>query len=853
LTGDSILHYRILEKIGVGGMGLVYKALDTRLDRLVAIKTLPPVHEQKHRRQFTWEARAAAKLRHPNIVVVHDVASDQDADFLVMEYVPGQPLSEILRRGAVPPAETLRYAKEIASALEAAHNAGIVHRDLKPSNILVTPEGATKIIDFGLARLQQQDAGIQTARRAISGTCGYMSPEQSQGEGATAQSDIFSFGAVLYEMATGQRAFSGSSAASVLAAVLRDEPERAPLKNRGLPVELEKIVERCLRKDPKRRYQHMGDVRLALEDMEQVSPRSIRLLAGGARRFLVAGGLASLFLLAVWLAVGSRGEPKMNSMPIPLTSFPGVETGAAWSPDGRQVAFSWNGEKQDNEHIYIVQPGSSSILRLTPDSGADRSPAWSPDGRWIAYAHSSSDRSEYSLRMVSSLGGPARTLLSSATPLSSQTWTPDGKTLLISIVPEPNQPSVVWAVSVETGKHFQITWPPVGIPGDLAPAVSPDGKILAFCRKTAWRTAELCLLNLDTGFKPAGTPRRVTDLGYVAAPAWTPDGNRILFEAHREGAGIWQVDRNGQRLRPVFGAPNSASSPAVAKRAGGHTSLIFTNSTDRLSILRYSTESGPGGQPVELAASTRSQLYPQYSHDGTKLAFSSTRTGFEEIWVGNADGTHAQQLTDLRHQLTEVGQWSPNDETITFVSQDRGSRQIYAIRSSGGPTVALTNEDGVQRGTGWSHDGSLYFYDVIRSGRREIWRVASHGGRPERIVDNGRNGFESPEGVFYYWRVDPVRGGALIRRAPHGEQEVPLHPPPCDECWMAPAPHGLYYTMAEISDVWFCDLGTGRSVRVFKHPARGFNQFTVSPDGRWFASGFADTHSVDLMIMENFH
>jgi serine/threonine protein kinase len=188
---ETVLHYRILDRIGEGGMGVVYKALDTRLERTVAIKTLPAVSDPNRRRQFVWEARAAAGLRHANIVVVHDIASDRGMDFIVMEYIPGGPLSDTLARGRLTAGCAVRYAREIASALEAAHTAGIVHRDLKPSNLLLAPEGSIKLVDFGLARLQQQDTESQNATPAVAGTCGYMSPEQAQGMPATPQSDIF--------------------------------------------------------------------------------------------------------------------------------------------------------------------------------------------------------------------------------------------------------------------------------------------------------------------------------------------------------------------------------------------------------------------------------------------------------------------------------------------------------------------------------------------------------------------------------------------------------------------------------------------------------------------------------------
>jgi Tol biopolymer transport system component len=421
-------------------------------------------------------------------------------------------------------------------------------------------------------------------------------------------------------------------------------------------------------------------------------------------------------------------------------------------------------------------------------------------------------------------------------------------------VPGPNRPAEVWAVFVETGKHRQLTWPPASIAGDLRPAVSPDGRTLAFCRATAWRTAELFLLDLRPDLSPAGTPRRVTNLGYVAYPAWTPDGNRIVFEAHHEGIGIWQVDRSGKRVRPVFGAPDTASNPAIAKRPDGHTSLIFTNSVAEESIWRYSTERVPGGPPVQLVASSQTENYPRYSNDGKKLAFSSTRTGYEEIWVANADGSQPVQLTELRHQLTEVGHWSPADDVIAFVSQDRAHRQIYVVNSSGGPAVQITNEDGISLGSGWSRDGSAYYYNSSRSGRSEVWRVSRGGGRPERLtVNSGRNGFESPQGVFYYWHQDPGQAAALMRRGSNGDQVIPLVPPGNPWCVTVRAAEGFYYKAAGTDDIYLYDESTGRSVRALSHPARPFNQFTISPDGRWFASDFSGSKAADLMIMENFN
>ena len=852
---ETVLHYRILEKIGEGGMGVVYKALDTRLDRPVAIKTLPAINDPNRSRQFMWEARAAAGLRHPSIVVVHDIVSDRGMDFIVMEYIPGGPLSAALGVGRLPTGRVLHYAREIASALEAAHAAGIIHRDLKPSNILVTPEGSIKLVDFGLARLHQAEMESHAEAPLAAGTCGYMSPEQARGQPATPQSDIFSFGAVVYEMVTGKRAFDGNSATAVMAAVFRDEPPAVRSLARDCPPTLGRIVEQCLRKDPRRRFQHMGDVRLALEEVTLPGRAARRVLAAGSRAALVSASLVPLLVLTAWFLYSRYSEPIVNSTPIPLTSDPGIETAAAWSPDGSRVAFNWDGEQGDNQDIYVVQPGSSERLRLTTDPGIDDRPAWSPDGRWIAYTHIAKDGSRYSVNLVSPLGGSPRTVLTSANPLNVSNWTPNGRAVLVDMATAPHQPRAVWAIFLGT--------PPSAGSYHGRPQVSLGTWRLPYrqtvrhwpsVRKTAWRTAELYLQDLTPELSPAGTARRVTDLGYVARPAWTPDGGRIVFEAHRDGVGIWQVDRTGKHVRPVFGAPDSASLPALGKRPGGQTSLAFTNTLGRSSIWRYSTAGGPGGAAVELAASSRSETNPRFSDDGKRLVFSSTRSGYHEIWVANADGSQPLQLTDLHHQLSEAGHWSPDGDRIAFVSQDRGARQIYWVGSTGGPAVPMTQEAGVENGSGWTRDASGYYYDSLRSGHREVWKAPRRGGGSERMTAGAAHGgFESRRGIFFYWREDSGQTVTLMRRTPNGDVEVALSPKACALCGTAPSAEGFYYVAADTNDVYRWAESTGRTVRVFKPPRNRFMQFTVSPDGRWLAYGFAGPPSVDLMIMEDFH
>jgi serine/threonine protein kinase len=280
LAGQTISHYRVVEKLGAGGMGVVWKARDTRLDRFVALKVLPAAKtsDPERKRRFVQEAKTASALNHPNIITIYEIdqagPEGDAADFIAMEFVPGKALAQLIPRKGLRLNETLNYAIEVADALAAAHAASIVHRDLKPGNIMVNENGSVKVLDFGLAKLTEQGGASEfartetmgqahkTAEGMIVGTFSYMSPEQAEGKKVDARTDIFSFGAVLYEMITGRRAFGGDSMVSILSAIVRGEPKPAAEIVQGLPRDLDKIVMRCLRKDPNQRYQHAGDLRI---------------------------------------------------------------------------------------------------------------------------------------------------------------------------------------------------------------------------------------------------------------------------------------------------------------------------------------------------------------------------------------------------------------------------------------------------------------------------------------------------------------------------------------------------------------------------------------------------------------
>jgi len=340
--------------------------------------------------------------------------------------------------------EALKYAVQIADALAQAHAAGIIHRDLKPSNIMMAENGLVKVLDFGLAKLTETATGEfgetatiraeedpRTEEGTIVGTVAYMSPEQAEGKKVDARSDIFSFGSLLYEMITGPRAFQGQTKVSTLSAILHQEPKPASEIADEAPHELQKIIARCLRKNPDRRFQHMADLKVALEELKEESE------SGSAVAPIAVAGVA------VWVLARSERTPEAALVPVPLTSYPGDEWAPSFSPDGNQVAFAWNGPSQDNYDIYVKLVGTGPPVRLTSDPADDLSPAWSPDGRFIAFLRMlSNERS--AVFLIPAIGGPERKVAE----VNSQAWFPDSK-WLATIDQPPGKPSAVFLVSVE--------------------------------------------------------------------------------------------------------------------------------------------------------------------------------------------------------------------------------------------------------------------------------------------------------------------------------------------------------------------------------------------------------------------
>jgi len=877
-SGTRLGPYEILAPIGAGGMGEVYRAKDPRLNREVAIKVLPAdcLTDEGRRRRFVQEAQAASALNHPHIVTIHEIEAAEGRDFMVMEYVPGQSLDALIPRQGMRLNEILRIAIPVADALATAHARGIIHRDLKPANVIVGTEGAVKVVDFGLAKLVGGD-GVpdeETITRVaeaglsgpgiIAGTASYMSPEQATGGKVDARSDIFSFGTLLYEMVTGTRAFPGASTADRLSAVIGAHPKPLTSIAARVPNDLEKLIMRCLRKDPERRFQHIDDVRVALVELKEESESglpSASTTAGLAsrKRLLWVSAVAMVVALAAisaWLLRrnGPPQEPAQTS--VPLTTFTGREAMPTWSPDGKQVAFVWNGESQDNADIYVKLIGSGPPLRLTTDPAADYSPAWSPNGDTIAFLRQGAEKDE--LRLVPALGGPERTLADiplargDTTGWTSPyvTWSPDGAWIVFC----PGDVFGVVALSIRTGERHTVTVPPKGW-HDSGVALSPDGRALAFVRGTN-AESHLYVLALSHDLKSAGEPRRLPSrpgANFISSPAWTADGREIIFSSIEAAVrkGLWRLAESGTREpeRVAFVGDNS-DSPAIARQG---RRLAYTVATFDSNLWRVTLTGGlPTGQPTRLIASTMADTNPQYSPDGKKVAFASTRSGSMEIWTSDADGTNAVQVSSFgSHSGTP--RWSADSRRIVFDSNTGGRFQIYVVDASGGVPRRLTDTPNNEATPSFSRDGRRIYFSSLRTGRWEVWSMADDGGQPVQVTQTG--GFaplESADGqMLYYQKLQdvsdiwtaPVRGGDETKVI---ELVGPRQ--------FAVGAEGIY-SIRMTEQGWrlqFFDFAS-RSLRDLApvNQLTGLG-LTVSPDGRFLLYTQLDQAGSDLMLVENF-
>ena len=731
-AGARLGPYEIVSAIGAGGMGEVYRARDTRLDREVAIKVLPDALAADGDRlsRFEREAKAVAALSHPNILAIHDTGSQAGRMFVVTELLEGETLRARVQQGPMPVRKATEVATLIARGLAAAHDKGIVHRDLKPENVFLLKDGQVKILDFGLARTVPSGAAETAAGisdpGAVMGTVGYMAPEQVRGQMADARADLFALGTVLYEMLTGQRAFKRDTAADTAFAIVKEDPREIATLRPDVPLALARIVRHCLEKNPEERFQSARDVAFALESSSDSGP-SIINQAGPGRvekttrvspiKALAGLAIGAALVLVIWLAWKGTSSPppsgNVAAMTIAigaaaqLTADDGLEIDPAISPDGKMLAYAAG--KPTRMRIFIRPVTGGRTIPLSEGREAfEYQPRWSPDGTQILYL------TPHGVLVASSLGGTSRKIVTGA--VDGAAWSPTGQQLAIV------RGATLSVVEVDGGSErtlgrasdvlYSCDWSsrdwiacalgnassvlPGGSYGNIAPSIlvligagggqfvevtdraalnqspvwSADGRQLYFVSNRQG-PRDIYVVDIPEDGKVQGEPRRVTTGLGAQAIAFSATAQRLVYVAYAARANIWSL--------PI---PSGASGPADTSAARALTSgnqiiEAISVSRDRQwllydSNLHLNAEIFrlplAGGAAERLTTDPADDFAPDLSPDGREVTYHSWRSGSRDIFTRTLDGGPLQQVT-ASPSHESYPIWSPDGRAIAFVDQ----------------------------------------------------------------------------------------------------------------------------------------------------------------------------------------
>jgi serine/threonine protein kinase/Tol biopolymer transport system component len=874
--GTHLGPYEITTQIGVGGMGEVYRATDTSLKRQVAIKVLPEslAADPDRLARFQREAEVLAALNHPNIAHIHGLERSAGTVALVMELVEGDDLSQRIARGAIPLDEALPIAKQIAEALEAAHEQGIIHRDLKPANVKVRADGTVKVLDFGLAKAMEPAAGVSpsnsmsptlttpammTGVGMILGTAAYMSPEQARGKTVDRRADIWAFGAVFYEMLTGTRAFEGEDIADTLGNVMKVEPswDRCPA---SIPAHVVQVMRACLQKNPRQRIDSAQDVRLALEGaFEAAAPQmaATPTRSRGSLGWMTAFGVAVLGMVALAVPVVRylREEPLPETRLDIVTPASDQPTMFALSPDGRQVVFVASGGGAPR--LWLRSLATTTAQPLAATDGA-AFPFWAPDSRSVGFFAGGA------LKRLD-LGGGAPQTLAPKVVGQGGTWNADG---VIVFAPTMNTP--LMRVSATGGAAAAVTTLGPQQTGHFAPHFLPDGRRFLFNTLGAPDTEGIYLGRLD-----GGAPTRLTPAD--GAGAFLPTGWLLWVRADTLVAQRLDVEKAALTGEPVTLADGVATDGKRSAVSVAATGLVaYRTGTSSQRHLTWVDRSGAAQGTVGDADDSLSS--PRVSPDGRRVAVTRQVQGNTDLWF--LDGARTSRFTfDAAEDNTPV--WSPDGTQIVFRSTRTGAGDLYQKLTSGaGVEQRLVTSDQYKVPTSWSRDGRflLYHSNDPQTGS-DLWVVPLLGDRKPsvflktpfreafgRFSPDGRwvayHSNESGRLEIYVRPFVPPGAAGTVAGAATGQWQVST----AGGAFPVWRPDGreLYYLdpagamMAAPITVTGATLVAGAPVRLFPthivgggvDAQRGWH-YDVAPDGRFLINTVPESAAAPITLVQN--
>ena len=788
-NGTKLGRYEIRAKLGAGGMGEVYLAQDTKLDRKVALKILP-AEVTPHRdriERFVREAKASAALNHPNIAHIYEIAEADGVNFIAMEFVQGETLDARINGKPLELKEALGIATQIAEGLSEAHGHGIIHRDIKPANIIITPRRQAKVMDFGLARsLPTTDAidteaatqNLLTTPGTVIGTVPYMSPEQVKGEKVDARTDIFSFGVVLYEMLSGQQPFAGKSSAATASAILTHEPP--PLaRYMDAPPELQRIVRKCLRKDREQRYQSTRDLSIDLHNLRGDSETGAAVVAPSksatesrsdihrlAIPVLIVAILALSGVGAYLLMERAKGRvtasarSTSHTIATQLTNYGGTETSGALSPDGRSFVFvSQHGGTPD---IWLRQIAGGEPVRLTNDAAEETDLIYAPDSETIYFTRI--DALSPAIWRIGVLGGQARRMVSNARmPVPST----DGHSIAY-YVNESDRVGDALVVSPLEGSGTRTLARRI-LSGALVtrPAWSPDGRWLSYVRGGLFAPNNLFVVEVSTGQEREVTQFSRSGEG-VESHVWLPD-NRHLVVSYVPQSTFFQSDlgvldaQDGSISRLTFNVAQGFNSLSLS--ADG-TRLIATANQSRREVWRVPLGPDPdaNGRGAErVLDSSQDPMWIFVSRDGRTLLFNNATTGTRNLWTMPLDrSAPPRQITAIAGDNVMHSSLSPDGSRVAFASRATGHSDIWTQNVDGSDLRQLTNDEAAEAWPVWSPDGQWIVFASLRVGGWETRLVPAAGGPAEKIMDGFfRGDWIRQPGGNGTWLVSSLAGGGI--------------------------------------------------------------------------------------------